>query len=108
MKYGYARVSTVDQNVTQQAQKLIEQYSIEPENIIQEVWTGKTTEQSGEQSSKRRQRGLQGAREKGDYFSGNRPGNQRADKAAGKASSNGALVLLALMTPLSRSARVIL
>jgi DNA invertase Pin-like site-specific DNA recombinase len=44
MKYGYARVSTVDQNVNQQAEKLIEQYSIDPENIIQEVWSGKTTE----------------------------------------------------------------
>jgi DNA invertase Pin-like site-specific DNA recombinase len=44
MKYGYARVSTVAQNVNQQAEKLIEQHSIDPENIIQEVWTGKTTE----------------------------------------------------------------
>lgn len=44
MKYGYARVSTVDQNVNQQAEKLIEQYGIDPENIIQEVWSGKTTE----------------------------------------------------------------
>jgi DNA invertase Pin-like site-specific DNA recombinase len=44
MKYGYARVSTVEQNVNQQAEKLIEQYSIDPENIIHEVWTGKTTE----------------------------------------------------------------
>ena len=58
MKYGYARVSTVDQNVTQQAQKLIEQYSIEPENIIQEVWTGKTTERPALQKLINRMHGL--------------------------------------------------
>ena len=44
MKYGYARVSTSEQNVNQQVQKLIDQYSIDPANIVQEVWTGKTTE----------------------------------------------------------------
>jgi DNA invertase Pin-like site-specific DNA recombinase len=44
MKYGYARVSTSEQNVNQQADKLISQYGISPENVITEVWTGKTTE----------------------------------------------------------------
>ncbi|MEH6519221.1 MAG: recombinase family protein [Halioglobus sp.] len=44
MKYGYARVSSPEQNVNQQSEKLIEQYGIEPSNIVQEVWTGKTTE----------------------------------------------------------------
>jgi len=44
MKYGYARVSTAEQNVNQQVQKLIDQYNIDPANIVQEVWTGKTTE----------------------------------------------------------------
>ena len=44
MKYGYARVSTAEQNVNQQVQKLIDQYHIDPSNIVQEVWTGKTTE----------------------------------------------------------------
>lgn len=44
MKYGYARVSTVEQNVNQQVQKLIDQYHIDPANMIQEVWTGKTTD----------------------------------------------------------------
>ena len=44
MKYGYARVSTAEQNVNQQVQKLIDQYNIDINNIVQEVWSGKTTE----------------------------------------------------------------
>jgi DNA invertase Pin-like site-specific DNA recombinase len=44
MKYGYARVSTAEQNVNQQVQKLIDQYDIEPVNVIQETWSGNTTE----------------------------------------------------------------
>ena len=40
MKYGYARVSTVEQNVNQQAQLLVDQYCIDPVHIIQETWTG--------------------------------------------------------------------
>ena len=44
MKYGYCRVSTREQNVTQQAQKLMDQYSIDAANIVQEVWTGKSTD----------------------------------------------------------------
>ena len=44
MKYGYARVSTAEQNVTPQVEKLIDQYGIDPANMIQEVWTGKTTD----------------------------------------------------------------
>jgi len=43
MKYGYARVSTVEQNVNQQAQLLINNYGIDPEHIVQETWTGSTT-----------------------------------------------------------------
>ncbi len=43
MKYGYSRVSTDEQNVNQQAQLLIDTYGLEPENVIQEIWTGKVT-----------------------------------------------------------------
>lgn len=44
MDYGYTRVSTEEQNVNQQAQLLIDKYGIEPENVVQEIWTGKTTD----------------------------------------------------------------
>jgi DNA invertase Pin-like site-specific DNA recombinase len=44
MKYGYARVSTAEQNVNQQVEKLITQYRIKSANIVQEVWTGTTTD----------------------------------------------------------------
>ena len=44
MKYAYCRVSTREQNVNQQAQKLMDQYSIDAANIVQEVWTGKSTD----------------------------------------------------------------
>ena len=44
MNYGYARVSTAEQNVNQQVLKLIDQYNIDPNDVVQETWSGKTTE----------------------------------------------------------------
>ncbi len=44
MKYGYARVSTAEQNVNQQVLKLINQYNIDPNNVVQETWSGRTTD----------------------------------------------------------------
>lgn len=44
MKYGYARVSTAEQNVNQQVLKLIDQYNIDPNDVVQETWSGKTTD----------------------------------------------------------------
>lgn len=43
-RYAYARVSTREQNVSQQVDMLMNQYSIESVNVVQEVFTGKTTD----------------------------------------------------------------
>lgn len=42
MKFGYARVSTAEQNVEQQANLLIETYGVPPENMVTEQFTGTT------------------------------------------------------------------
>lgn len=44
MKYGYTRISTGEQNIQQQANLLIEKYKIDPANVVQEIWTGRTTD----------------------------------------------------------------
>ena len=42
MKYGYARVSTDEQNVQQQVDHLVKRYGIEPEHVYYDVFTGTT------------------------------------------------------------------